>query len=411
MIRSNSNFYFTVTFVYSLFAFPLFSQNEEIQSCEEAIRIGMSRSPSMQAMELEAQQLISFNPNAHYELPKTDIEGSFGQMNTRTIDQAYGISQSFNPFEAKATKNLSKVYKRKVTEELLSAENEFKYLIRTLWNHLEYNEALQKLILEKKELIKKQIEKNNDQVDPMETSKFDLLTSKIQLESIDRKEKSIQAEINSTRKKLEKELGGRNFKTDGFALDEERLLEINITDDNETLSLEQINEEIELTIAELNLENAQRKPDFSLGYFFHSIEGELEVNNQIVYFDRTPNFQGVSLGMSVALFGYKRSKNIYASNIKIAEAQAIEQASQSDIELNELKVHHELAKSNYDFYSGEVLPLINEIELNLKDTMSNNENKSEDLDNLEIYFESMESYLSSIKEYNDSIYKLLLHFN
>ena len=36
-----------------------------------------------------------------FELPKTELSGTFGQINSQAQDKNFGISQSFNPFSNK----------------------------------------------------------------------------------------------------------------------------------------------------------------------------------------------------------------------------------------------------------------------------------------------------------------------
>jgi cobalt-zinc-cadmium resistance protein CzcA len=54
-------------------------------------------------------------------------------------------------------------------------------------------------------------------------------------------------------------------------------------------------QDVKLADMQVNLEKAQMKPEFSVGYFIQSLTGNQEVNNQIISYNGVPRFQGPRL--------------------------------------------------------------------------------------------------------------------
>ena len=65
-----------------------------------------------------------------FELPKTELSGTFGQINSQAQDKNFGISQSFNPFQISAKRSLLKEYSNASATKLGVAKQEITYSIR-----------------------------------------------------------------------------------------------------------------------------------------------------------------------------------------------------------------------------------------------------------------------------------------
>lgn len=382
------------------------AQGPIIQSLDDAIEAALKNSPTMKTVDLESERM-SFLADAAYVLPKAEIEANFGQMNTRTIDQSYSISQSFNPFVSKAAKAFGKQSSMMSANMEAQSKNEIRFLVRKLWNDYEYHEAKGKLVSEKKELVSEHAIFAERQYELGEINKIEKTTTSLAMRKITQDENLIALHKQTIGNQLLLLCDSEELSTDGFAIDEDKILLINFDQENSTLAYQAIQQEIKIAKASSQLVAAQRKPDFKLGYFIQSIEGNQEVNSQIIYYNQSPRFQGVKLGMSLPIFGkaYKTNEKISESNIKVFESKSEAIAFQTKQELEKLKLEIQGAQNEYEFYKNEALPLVKEIKIDLQKKYTNGEiGFSEYEHEMDIYFETMEAYLLSIKNYNNSIY-------
>lgn len=389
------------------------SQEQRISTVNQVIEIANEKNPIILISKLEAEQwqLVS---DAAYEVPKIEIQASYGQMNTRTIDQNYEISQSFNPFVANAAKNLGKHKSAKSSTLLIHAKNDLRYHLRMLWSDFEFYHDKLNIISQKLALAEQHNTFAERQFQLGEIDQLAKMTIEIELAQIKQEQKECKIILDQKLTELKQVTGKEDIETDGLQTDEASLIEIDKERLAYNLEYEMIQQDIQIAKAERKYQGALRKPDLRLGYFVQSIEGDLEVNNQTIYYDRTPRFHGVTLGMELALFGkaYKANEKIADKNVKILEAKAAEIDFRTQNELTKLKSEKNIAKSNYEFYKKEILPKVDGIKNNLEKNFSNGEISFSDYEHgLNIYFESKEAYLQSIKDYNVSIYNLLYLLN
>ena len=67
--------------------------------------MGLKNNLNVQAVTFETKMQSQLVKTA-FELPKTEISGTFGQINSQAQDKNFQISQSFNPFQISAKRKL-----------------------------------------------------------------------------------------------------------------------------------------------------------------------------------------------------------------------------------------------------------------------------------------------------------------
>lgn len=384
-------------------------QAQEITTLEQAVEFALESSPIMETRMLEAEKM-SFLGDASYKVPKTDIGASYGQMNTTTVDQNYSISQSFNPFVSKASKELGNQTSKKADNLIAQSANDIRYEIRTLWNELEFHKAKFQLIDEEIKIAEAHSKFANRQFELGEINKIEKITAELDLKKLSQEKVEIAIHLNSIELKLQQWLGQATFTTDQFTIEDGNGFLEAAKNSFTTLASQAIQQDIKIAKAQSKLQSAQRKPEFTIGYFLQSIEGNQDVDNQIIYYNRAPQFQGVNLGMSVPIFGkaYKASEKITESNIKIAESKANEIEFHTQNMMNETIGKLSGAYSNFEFYKNEGLPLATAIKEALQKQYDNGEIGFLQYEHdMSLFFEAKENYLHSIKEYNKHLYHLM----
>ena len=108
-----------------------------------------------------------------------------------------------------------------------------------------------------------------------------------------------------------------------------------------------------------NVQKAELKPEFTGGYFIQSLTGNQEVNNQTVYYNGIPRFQGITLGVALPIFGKAANKaKLDAANTYILLQQknvATQTANLQGLFSQEIKQVEGL-KTQLDYYQNTALP-------------------------------------------------------
>lgn len=171
------------TAVISILVLALFSGSMNAQetpkklSLKEALEFANKNNLTIQSSELENRMYSELTGSA-YELPKTEIIGQFGQINTNAQDKNFSISQSFSPFQYGAKKkllvensNLSQL-KTGVTKQ------EITFNIRQSWNSLLYYSELNKMLRQQNNLMQKFVRSASLRFQTGETNSLEKLRQK-----------------------------------------------------------------------------------------------------------------------------------------------------------------------------------------------------------------------------------------
>ena len=175
---------------------------------------------------------------------------------------------------------------------------------------------------------------------------------------------------------------------------------------NPTLQL--ANQEVDRAKNRESVRSAYNFPDITIGYFIQSIKGEQIENGAPVIYDGTPRFQGVNIGLSIPLFyGSNKAERAAAkTDVLIEEQQADYVLKQLENQL--LRATRELMLQNMqvNFYAK---ALENANLLIEKSTLGY---ANGDIDYLQYAqaitssFNTQKKYLSAVKAYNESVYRV-----
>src|SRR5690606_23328146 len=113
----------------------------------KAIAIGLENNKGIQASALDSEMQVQLRGTA-YDLPKTQVTGTFGQVNTNEKDKYFSISQTFSPFQYGAKRKLLNENATAGEMRLGITKQEVIYNIRQSWNALLYYNELNKVLQE-----------------------------------------------------------------------------------------------------------------------------------------------------------------------------------------------------------------------------------------------------------------------
>ena len=319
------------TAVISILVLAFFSGSMNAQetpkklSLKEALEFATKNNLTIQSSELENKMYSELTGSA-YDLPKTEIIGQFGQINTNAQDKNFSISQSFSPFQYGAKKkllvensNLSQL-KTGVTKQ------EIAFNIRQSWNALLYYSELNKMLQKQNNLMQKFVRSASLRFQTGETNSLEKTTAEAKQQELEQKIKHNEAMIWVEKSKIKTFLNRQeNFAssdTSFVALPTLGILDSTLVKENPNVKL--ASQQVNVAEANRKVEKSTLMPDISAGYFIQSLRGNQEVNGQTVYYDGTPRFQGFSVVISLPIFAGSTMSKIQASktNIEIQQKNA-----------------------------------------------------------------------------------------
>ena len=375
---------------------------------DEAVKIGLENNPEMKIAALNIQKQTQLKTTA-FEIPKTEITASFGQINTVSNDQSYAISQQFNPalFAAKKKLLSSEIEASKIAAEI--TQQNLVLEIRSTWNKVVYYKAIKEVHLQQDSLYKQfaknaTLRYNYGEANLLEKTSAEMLASQAYYEL-----QKVNTLLENSLLQLELLLNQplKNELDDAKLIPEDLWLETDSMQLSNNPLLQQVKEEIAIAENQKRASKAVLFPDVTAGYFIQSMEGNQEVDGQPVYFDNGLRFQGISVGLSIPIFYGANKANIAKANTTIAiEEQHADYVAQ---ELNKtLKEQVKLMltyKAELDYYQKSALPNSNLlIEKSALGYTSGDIGYVEYSQALQTALTIQQAYWTAVENYNQAVY-------
>jgi len=390
------------------------SQNKAF-TLEEAIKYGLENNAGIKAAKLMYER----NEKAiglAYSIPKTDIKATYGQINSANFDQYYSISQSLNPFLISAKKDWLSANAFNSELQLDARKQDLVLQIRTNWNELLYEINVLRHLEYQDSLWAKFVEQAISRYNAGDCSLLEKTSAELQYSSSKLLKAEVQMEIENHKKILQVLLGLKTNLEFGDEL--LKKVDFNIQPDSSLLAKNPVlltfQQRIKVAEYDLNTKQKTLYPDLELGYFRQSFQGYQTVDGIPVLYGSNPNFQGVSIGMSLPIFTKADRTAVKMASITVAikeeEANYIfeELKQQLGYEIDQLTILNQ----QIGYYENEAL--VN------ADLMVNHALKKYQVGELSYLeyatavnasFEIRKAYLKSLKVYNQKVYNLkyLIH--
>lgn len=400
----------------TILIFGLFSANANAQeipkklTLKESLEMGLKNNQLIQSSELESKMNSELKGTA-FDLPKTEISGTFGQINSEAKDKNFSISQTFSPFQYGAKRklllensNLSQL-KTGVTKQ------EIAFNIRQSWNAILYYSELNETMQRQNKLMQKFVRSASLRFDTGETNSLEKATAVAKQQELEQKIKHNEAMIWVEKSKVKTFLNLQNdfaiADTSFVALPTLQLLDSTSVAQNPNLKLAL--QEVNVAQANQKLEKSTMLPDITAGYFIQSFTGNQEINGQTVYYDGSPRFQGFSVGISIPIFAGSSVSKIQASktNIEMQQKNAdylkLQLSSQFEQQIQQLNTFQSLI----DYYKTTALPNADLISKNAEKAYQNGDiSYFEYVQGLETSLGIRTNYITAVNNFNQTVINL-----
>jgi cobalt-zinc-cadmium resistance protein CzcA len=356
------------------------AQNEPTLNLESAIEYGLKNNYSIQQAELNIQFQTQLKGTA-FELPKTELGAMLGQYNTGKFDQNYSISQGINPFQIAAKKQL-------IDASIKGSEMNVQ-----------------------DSLLQNFVAASTLRFETGDVNNLEKITAETKLQELQKLKRQNALAIRNEKLNIRTLL---KLGTD-FTIAEQPFTvipSIQVTDSsalNQNPALALALENVKIAMAGLNVEKSMMFPDLKVGYFIQSLTGVQDVNGQIINYDGTPRFQGVTLGVSIPIFaGSYMAKNRAAeTSVQIHESQASQLSNELHMQFEQQLQELQLARETISYYENTALKNATIISDNANKNYAEGEiSYIEYLQGYQTVLEINSNYLLSIYNHNQAVINL-----
>ena len=402
-----------VTCLLLFFIIPSFftsnsAQNPRTITLNNAIQIALDSNLSIQssAYSKEVQKALK---GASWDIPKTVIEGQYGQFNSYQKDNSIAVSQSFAfPTVYINQNNLSKANIKSADWQLKGNRLEVAIRVKQVYWQLVYFYSRQKLLVYQDSLYSGFLHAAELRAKTGETNRLEMITARTQSLEIKNQLRQVNIDISIYIRNLQTLLNtGQALHPSDTVL---RRIDFSQSNDSAVLSsnplLGYIRQQVEVAKISRQIEGSRMTPDLSIGYFSQTILGTQDVNGTPRTFDAGYRFTGMQAGIAIPLwFGPTVSK------IKAAKLQEQVAGANADYYTVSLKSNYSSLLDEYrkynssiDYYEEQAIP-----EANMIIEQSTQSYKAGALDyldyviNLNRALDIKQNYLETLNNYNQTI--------
>jgi cobalt-zinc-cadmium resistance protein CzcA len=395
-------------FFLSPFLLTTVAQNPVKISLHEAIRMALDSNLSVQssAWSKEVQQALK---GASWDIPKTVIEGQYGQFNSYQKDNSFTVSQAFAfPSVYINQNNLSKANIKSADWQLKGTRLDVATQVKQVYWQLAYFFSRQKLLIYQDSLYSGFLRAAELRAKTGETNRLEMITARTQSLEVKNQLRQVNADVGIYTRKLQTLLNSGNDVHPADTV----LRRIDFLPQNDSAalsanpSLGYIRHQVDVARITRHLEGSKLTPDLSIGYFSQTILGTQEVNGAPRTFDAGYRFTGIQAGIAIPLwFGPTVSKTKAArlqEQVAGADAEYFNRSLKSNY--SSLLDEYRKYSSSIDYYEQQAVP-----EANMIIAQATQSYKAGALDyldyviNLNRALGIRQNYLDALNSYNQTI--------
>jgi heavy metal efflux system protein len=338
-------------------------QQTNVINLHDAIQMALDSNLSVKSavLSIDVQKALK---GASLDLPKTVLDGQYGQFNSYNSDNSFAISQSFA---------FPSVY---VNRSRLANANvkssELQYMVSQLdiatqvkqiyWNYV-FLTSKQKLLIYQDSLYTGFQRAAELRAKVGETNRLEMITARSQSLEIKNQLYQVTSDIAISSRKLMVLLNSKSL----FAPSVKELHRIDFTINPDSVSainnpyLNVIKQQIEVSQIQKKLERSQMWPEFNLGWFSQTMVGTQELNGISRDFGQDYRFTGFQAGISVPLWFRPYTSRIKAAAISesIAQTNAYNYTKSLTGNYQSLIDEYNKYSATVDYYEKQAVPEAN----------------------------------------------------
>jgi len=336
------------------------AQETKSINLKQAIQLALDSNLSVRSSKysVDVQKALE---GASWDIPKTNIDGQYGQFNSYSKDNSFTVSQSFAfPTVYVNQHNLAKANIKSSEWQLKTSQLEIATQVKQIYWQLAYLYSKQKLFAYQDTLYTGFQKAAELRAKTGETNRLEMISARSQSLEIKNQWQQINADLVIYNQKLQTIL---NVETTLYPVDTvlHRIDYLPATDKSiltANPSVGYINQQVEVFRLEKKVESSHILPDLSIGYFSQTIRGSQDVNGVPRTFSAGNRFTGIQVGIAVPLWFAPYSAKVKAAKFKEKVAQTDAEYYSKSVSGNYRSLMLEFSKNStsVDYYEKQAIP-------------------------------------------------------
>jgi len=336
------------------------AQQSKTVNLQQAIQMALDSNLLVRssAYSLEAQKALK---GASWDIPKTSIDGQYGQFNSYSKDNSFTLSQSFAfPTVYLNQSKLADANTKSSEWQLKSSQLEIATQVKQVYWLLAYLQSKQKLLAYQDSLYSGFFRAAELRARLGETTQLEMITARSQSMEVRNQLQQVSADLTIYKQKLQTLLN-----TDSPVSPEDTVLhraDFSQVAGNPDLAANPsagfAQQQVEISRFEKKLEQSRLMPDFNIGYFSQTMQGTQEINGMPQTFGTGDRFSGIQAGIEIPLWFVPHTSKIKAANLKHEMAQTDAEYFSKSLAGNYHALLGEYAKysNSVDYYEKQAVP-------------------------------------------------------
>ncbi len=336
------------------------AQQTKSINLKQAIQMALDSNLSVRSSKyaVDVQKALK---GASWDIPKTSIDGQYGQFNSYSKDNSFTVSQSFAFPTVYINQNkLAKANIKSSEWQLKTSQLEIATQVKQIYWQLAYLYSKQKLFAYQDSLYTGFQKAAELRAKTGETNRLEMISARSQSLEIKNQLQQINADLVIYNQKLQTIL---NVETTLYPADTVlRRIDYLPAGDKSGLaanpSVGYINQQIEISRLEKKVESSRILPDLSIGYFSQTMQGTQEINGVPRIFGTGNRFTGIQAGIAVPLWFAPYSAKVKAAKFKEKVAQTNAEYYSKSLSGNYRSLMLEFSKNSnsVDYYEKQAIP-------------------------------------------------------
>ena len=291
-------------FIGSSFFYTTKAQQARTIDLHDAIQMALDSNLSVRSSvySVDVQKVLK---GASWDIPKTAIDGELGQSNSYSKDNSFTLSQSIAfPTVYINQRKLANANIKSSEWQLKASQLEVATGVKQVYWQLTYLCSKQKLLLYQDSLFSGFLRAAELRAKTGETNRLEMVSARSQSLDVKNQLQLNTADMDIFRQKLQTLL---NTEIALHPVDTvlHRLESVSLPDRSALTanpSLGYMQQQVNVSHLEKNLERSRMMPDFNFGYFSQTIKGTQDVNGIPRTFGAGDRFNGVQAGIAIPLW-------------------------------------------------------------------------------------------------------------
>jgi cobalt-zinc-cadmium resistance protein CzcA len=327
---------------------------------KQAIQIALDSNLSVRSSRysVDVQKALK---GASWDIPKTSIDGEYGQLNSYSKDNSFTVSQSFAfPTVYVNQHKLASANVKSSEWQLKALQLEIATQVKQIYWQLAYLYSKQKLFVYQDSLYYGFQKAAELRAKTGETNRLEMISARSESLEIKNQLQQINADLVIYNQKLQTIL---NVETTLYPADTVlHRIDYLPAGDKSVLaanpSVGYINQQIEVSRLEKKVERSRALPDLSIGYFSQTMQGTQEINGVPRVFGTGNRFTGIQAGIAVPLWFAPYSAKAKAAKLKEKIAQTDAESYSKSLSGNYRSLMLEFSKNSnsVEYYEKQAIP-------------------------------------------------------